>query len=76
MHQTSLTALGSRIRHRRKQLALTQEELADRSGMDRSYVGGIERGKRNITFTKLCQISAALECDVAALVHGLPGDRE
>ncbi len=56
----------------RKSRGLTQEALADRAKIDRSYVGGVERGERNLTFSMLCQLCAALECDVAALTAGLP----
>lgn len=67
-----LQTLGQRIRERRKSLGWTQEELADKACIDRSYIGGVERGQRNLTFTVLCQICASLNCDVAALTHGLP----
>lgn len=67
-----LIELGNRIRWRRKSLGLTQEALADAAELDRSYVGGVERGTRNITFTVLCKLCAALSCDVAELTRGLP----
>lgn len=67
-----LRLLGSRIRVRRKELGWTQEDLAAKAGLDRSYVGGVERGERNLTFTVLCQISLALECTVATLTRGIP----
>ena len=70
--KANLSILGSRIRQRRKTIGWTQEDLADKAQIDRSYIGGVERGERNITFTMLCQICTALECDVAALTHGLP----
>lgn len=73
MDEQVLKILGQRIREKRKSLDWTQEDLAAEAGIDRSYVGGIERGRRNITFTKLCQICAALGCDVAALTSDLPG---
>lgn len=72
MGHSDLKALGQRIRDRRKALGLTQEKLAEIAQIDRSYVGGVERGERNITFTLLCQICAALECDVAALTFEIP----
>jgi len=56
----------------RKVKDLTQEDLAHESDIDRSYIGGVERGERNLSFEKLCQIAAALGCDVAALTEGLP----
>lgn len=72
MNQDVLKRLGQRIRERRKSLGLTQEELAARADIDRSYVGGVERGIRNLTFTVLCQICTALECDVSVLTHDIP----
>jgi transcriptional regulator with XRE-family HTH domain len=51
---------------------LSQEELALLANIDRSYVGGVERGERNLTFTVLCRLCEALRCDVAALTQDLP----
>jgi len=59
----------------RKVKNLTQENLAYESQIDRSYIGGVERGERNLSFDKLCQIAAALGCDVATLTKGLPEDK-
>ena len=67
-----LKVLGERIREMRKVKNLTQEDLAYESEIDRSYIGGVERGERNLSFDKLCQIAEALGCDVAALTKGLP----
>jgi transcriptional regulator with XRE-family HTH domain len=72
MGTNALKELGKRIRQARKARGWTQEELAAKAHIDRSYAGGIERGERNVTFTTLCEICAALECDVAALTKGLP----
>ena len=55
--------LGRRIRAARLGLGFSQEELAYQSDIDRSYIGGVERGERNITFRVLCQIAKALRCD-------------
>ena len=68
-----LKILGARIRKKRMAQGLTQEELAHNASVDRSYVGGVERGERNLTFTILCRLCTALGCDVAALTRGLPG---
>ncbi|WP_038757481.1 helix-turn-helix domain-containing protein [Burkholderia pseudomallei] len=73
MESTVLTQLGSRIREKRKALGWTQEELADRAQIDRSYLGGVERGERNVTFTVLSEICAALGCDVGEIVTGIRG---
>lgn len=71
--ETSLNELGKRIREKRKALGWTQETLADKAGIDRSYIGGVERGERNLTFTMLCEICKAFGCDVAELTKCLPG---
>jgi transcriptional regulator with XRE-family HTH domain len=69
---SQLKVLGERIREMRKVKNLTQEDLAYASEIDRSYIGGVERGERNLSFDKLCQIAEALGCDVASLTKGLP----
>ena len=72
MNESPLHLLGVRIREKRKERQWTQEELADHAKIDRSYIGGVERGERNITFTVLCQICTALEIDVATITKGIP----
>jgi transcriptional regulator with XRE-family HTH domain len=72
VNHATLKVLGERIRQKRKSLNWTQEDLADKAEVDRSYVGGVERGERNLTFTVLCQICAALNCDVAELTEDIP----
>lgn len=67
-----LKELGKRIRQRRKDLGWSQEQFALEAEIDRSYVGGVERGQRNVTFTVLCRLCEALGCDVAALTSQLP----
>ena len=67
-----LKELGNRIRKKRKERDWTQEDLADKANIDRSYIGGVERGERNLTFTVLCGICSALGCDLAALTKNLP----
>jgi transcriptional regulator with XRE-family HTH domain len=67
-----LKELGKRIRAKRKHFGWSQEELALVANIDRSYVGGVERGERNVTFTVLCRLCEALSCDVAALTVNVP----
>ena len=67
-----LARLGRRIRRSRKFLGLSQEGFAIRCGLDRSYLGGVERGVRNITFGVLCTICEGLTCDIAAVTKGIP----
>jgi len=67
-----LSELGRRIRAQRKSIGLTQEQLALVADVDRSYFGAIERGERNVTFTVLCRLSIALQCDVGSLTTNIP----
>jgi len=67
-----LHELGKRIRALRRELGWSQERLAHEAKMDRSYMGMIERGEKNITLTKLCQISLALGCDIPTLTVDMP----
>jgi transcriptional regulator with XRE-family HTH domain len=53
-------ALGRAIRRSRERLGLSQEELASRSGLHRTYVGGIERGERNPSYMNILRIAEAL----------------
>jgi transcriptional regulator with XRE-family HTH domain len=70
-----LDILGQRIRARRSELGMSQEGLAHTAGLDRSYVGRIERGEHNLTFIALVRLARAMGCDVAALTEGLPPGR-
>lgn len=67
-----LDILGQRIRSRRSELGLSQEGLANEAGLDRSYVGRVERGEHNLTFVALVKLCRAMKCDVASLTGGLP----
>jgi DNA-binding XRE family transcriptional regulator len=60
--------LGANIRAKRKQLGISQDGLALDCGVDRSYMGRIERGEVNITVEKLYQIAAKLDCRPALLL--------
>lgn len=62
-----LAALGSRIRELRSRRGWSQEGFADRCGLDRTYVGGIERGERNLAVINLLRIARTLEVPVGTL---------
>jgi transcriptional regulator with XRE-family HTH domain len=53
-------ALGRAIRELRRSADISQEGLADRSRLHRTYVGGIERGERNVSFGNLLKLADAL----------------
>lgn len=67
-----LVELGEHIRDARKAEGLSQEQLALQAEIDRSYVGGIERGERNISFLTLVKIAVCLDCDVSKFTKGIP----
>jgi transcriptional regulator with XRE-family HTH domain len=53
-------ALGRAIHELRLGVGVSQDELAQRAGMHRTYIGGIERGERNVSFANLLKIADAL----------------
>ena len=67
-----LLKLGYRIRGARKVLGYSQKVFAVKCGLHRSYLGGVERGERNVTFGVLCAICVGLECDIAAITKCIP----
>ena len=73
----SLKMLGERIRQARRGKGLSQEALALESNIDRSYIGGVERGERNPSFRMLCMVAKTVGTDVGTLCRDLPlaGDK-
>ena len=63
-----LRALGARVRQLREGKGWTQESLADRAGLDRSYIAGIEAGLRNPSIKALARIAKGLGVAVADVV--------
>lgn len=64
-----LVSLGQAVRKLRLEKGWSQEALADYAGIDRSYVGGIERGEHNLALFNLLKISAALQIKAATLLE-------
>ena len=54
------TEVGTRVRRLRKKKGWSQEELGHRSGLHRNYIGGIERGERNVAIINLEKLAKAL----------------
>jgi DNA-binding XRE family transcriptional regulator len=67
MAQTDRGRFGKRIRQLRLAQNLTQEELAHRAGLHPTYVGGVERGERNVGFDNVLKLARALHERPAAL---------
>ena len=59
---------GIKLRSKRKELGISQDNLSSISGIDRSYVGRIDRGEVNITLEKAYVIAEELECDIRDLL--------
>jgi transcriptional regulator with XRE-family HTH domain len=66
-----LILLGDRIRRRRKLAGWTQVQLAERIGIDRSFLADVERGKRNISILNLYLIAKALKVSLSQLLTKL-----
>ena len=66
-----LIALGNNVKQRRAEQKLSQEQLADVCGFDRTYISLIERGKRNISFTNLATLAQGLGLSISKLVEGI-----
>lgn len=63
-----MVAFGKRVREMRKSKGISQERLAEMAGIDRSYMGNIERGEKNITLKKAYEICDALGINMKDLV--------
>lgn len=61
--------IGNNIRIYRTKLKWSQEKLAEKSGLHRTYIGAVERGEKNLTVTSLERISNALCIDIRELLH-------
>jgi transcriptional regulator with XRE-family HTH domain len=59
---------GDAVRRLRQRKGWSQEELADRAGLHRTYVGGIERGERNVSLVNIGRLARALETSLSALM--------
>lgn len=64
-----LVALGEAVRHFRAEAGLSQEALALEAEIDRSYLGGIERGEHNVALMNLVKLADALGISVARLIQ-------
>ena len=60
--------LAQNVRAKRAALSLSQERLADRAGLHRTYVGSIERAERNVSIDNIEKLAAALGTTAAALL--------
>jgi transcriptional regulator with XRE-family HTH domain len=66
-----LIVLGDKVRELRKEKNLSQEELAHRADVHRTYIGMIERAEKNVTIINLEKIARAIGVSIEILVKGL-----
>lgn len=74
----SLLLLSQAIKIQRLKIGLSQEELANRCGFDRTYISMLERGKRNPSFLNVLKLAKGLETSISKLTEsydGLNSDR-
>ncbi len=62
-----LLIFGKRVKFLRKQKKLSQEELAYRTGLHRTYIGAVERGERNISLKNIAKLAEAFGINIAEL---------
>lgn len=66
-----LTRFGNRLREKREALGFSQEKFAAKCGLDRTYISGIERGKRNLSLRNIEAVAKALGASISELTAGL-----
>jgi transcriptional regulator with XRE-family HTH domain len=59
------------VRQRRQKLGVSQEEFADLCGLDRTYIGGIERGERNVSLVNIEKIAQTFKVSLSDLFRGV-----
>lgn len=64
-------SFGARLQSLRKEQSISQEKLAELSGLHRTYISSLERGARNPTITTLNSIAKALNIEISNLVSGI-----
>lgn len=71
MNKTILEKFGQKVRDERLKQSLSQEELAAKAGVHRTYIGMIERAEKNITLSNIYKVAQALEISISDLTKGL-----
>ena len=72
MKRDVLLRFGDTLRQHRSRLGLSQEELADRAGVHRTYIGMLERGEKNVTLRNIEKLAGALNVSIPTLLQMEP----
>lgn len=67
----ALQAFADRVRELRRARGLSQGEFAERSGLHRTYISSVERGRRNVALVNVLRLARALDTDPSTLLGGL-----
>jgi transcriptional regulator with XRE-family HTH domain len=62
---------GQAVRRRRQKLRVSQEEFADLCGLDRTYIGGVERGERNLALVNIEKTARTFRISLSELFRGV-----
>jgi len=65
-----LIIFGQNLRKLRNQKEISQEELAEKTKLDRTYISGLERGKRNPSFLTLIKLAQTLDISIEKFFNG------
>lgn len=71
---TIIALFGRRIRHLRVAMGFSQEQLAAKCGLDRTYISSIERGQRNVALKNIATLAQALDVSLSKLFEDLDAD--
>ena len=66
-----LKSFGRRVRDLRQSKGFSQQSFAEECGLDRTYISGIERGKRNISLENVAALARALDVTISDLLEGI-----
>lgn len=68
MNKSTLEKFGEKVRKERLKQNLSQEELAEKAGVHRTYIGMIERAEKNITLGNIEKIAKALKINISEML--------
>ncbi len=71
--EPALRKFGDNVRARRDAQDLSQEKLAELADLDRTYISGVERGRRNLSLLSVLRVAKALKVSASELCRGIDG---